>query len=86
VKRDPDCVVNLADRPEHQALKQRLRAQMERELKAQGDPRMFGKGDLFEKYPFANEQQRGLYEKFMRGEKIKAGWINESDIEKEPVK
>ncbi len=31
-------------------------------------------------------QQRNFYERFRRGEKVKAGWVNDSDFEQEPVK
>jgi N-sulfoglucosamine sulfohydrolase len=86
LKQDPDCLHNLAADPKHQSLKNQLKQQMERELKAQGDPRMFGRGSLFDQYPYANAEQRNFYERFMRGEKMKAGWVNESDFEKEPIK
>lgn len=86
LKRDPDCVNNLANDAKYQSLKQKLSAQMTRELKAQGDPRMFGKGYIFDQYIYANPEQRNFYERFMRGEKLKAGWVNESDFEKEPIK
>jgi N-sulfoglucosamine sulfohydrolase len=59
---------------------------MERELKAQGDPRMFGKGDVFDKYEYSNSEQLHFYERFRRGEKLKAGWVNETDFEKETIK
>jgi arylsulfatase A-like enzyme len=86
LKQDPDCLHNLADDPQRQPLKQQLRRQMERELRAQGDPRMFGRGAVFDRYPYANAEQRNFYERFIRGEKMKAGWVNESDFEKEPIK
>jgi hypothetical protein len=54
-------------------------------LKAQDDPRMFGKGHRFDEYPYAQDQVRGFYERYMRGEKLKAGWVNRSDFEKEPL-
>ena len=41
LKQDPDCLHNLADDPNRRSLKELLRRQMERELRAQGDPRMF---------------------------------------------
>ncbi len=59
---------------------------MTRELQAQGDPRMFGKGYLFDQYLYANPEQRNFYERFMRGEKVKALWVNDSDFEREPIK
>jgi N-sulfoglucosamine sulfohydrolase len=86
VAKDPDCLTNLANDPKYKASKQNLRQQMERELKAQGDPRMFGKGHIFDQYEYANPEQRNFYERYMRGEKLKAGWVSESDFEKEPVK
>jgi|GEM_PF-600106 len=81
LRADPDCVTNLAGSAEAQAFKQQLFD----ELKAQGDPRMFGQGHIFDEYPYANEGQRNFYERFKKGEKVKAGWVNESDFEKEPI-
>lgn len=51
IARDPDCVNNLADNPEQSGVKQKLWAQLERELTEQGDPRILGKGDIFDAYP-----------------------------------
>ena len=85
VKRDPDCVNNLADHPLFAKTKQRLEQQLVAKLKAQEDPRMFGNGEVFEKQPYAWPEQRGFYERFMRGEKPQAGWVNKTDFEKEPI-
>ena len=46
---------------------------------------MLGRGEIFEQYPYADERTRGFYERYRRGEKVKAGWVNESDFEKAPV-
>ncbi len=86
LKRDPDCVNNLAGKPAYQAVQQKLRAQMESELKTQGDPRMFGKGEIFDKYLYSDEKNRDFYNRVMRGEKLRAGWVNDNDAEKEPIK
>jgi arylsulfatase A-like enzyme len=86
LSKDPDCLTNLANEAKYQVIKLRLKGQLERELRAQADPRMFGKGYLFDQYVYADEKTRNFYERFMRGEQIKAGWVNESDFEKEPVK
>ncbi len=56
---------------------------MEDELKAQGDPRMAGKGRIFDEY--APTSGDGFYEKFMRGENVNAGWVNKTDFEKAPT-
>ena len=85
LKNDPDCVSNLAGQKAHAALQKSLQTQMESELKKQGDPRMAGRGHVFDEYLHANPANVGFYERFMRGENIKAGWINQSDIEKTPL-
>ncbi len=84
LKDDPDCLENLAAVPEHQELKKRLREQLLAELKKQADPRMFGRGHVFDEYPYADETGRNFYERYMKGEKMKAGWVNPSDFEKVP--
>ncbi len=84
--RDPDCLANLAADPKYGRIQRELSNRMIRELKSQGDPRMFGNGAVFDNYPYANPGQRGFYERFMRGEKIPTGWVNDTDFEKEPIK
>ncbi|NUQ66358.1 MAG: sulfatase [Pirellulales bacterium] len=81
---DADCVHNLAADPSHADRAQSLHDRMTAELKAQGDPRMFGQGHVFDQYPPASNS--GFYERFLRGEKLNAGWVNETDFEKDPVK
>lgn len=80
---DPDCVRNLADSLSQTNRLRQLEVRMEDELKSQGDPRMFGKGQLFDEY--APTQGGGFYEKYLRGEKVNAGWVSPSDFEKEPI-
>lgn len=86
LKDDPDCVKNLAASAAHKSLKSGLRAQMERELRAEGDPRMFGRGAIFDRYLYADDKNRDFYNRFMRGEKLKAGWVLESDFETAPIR
>ncbi len=59
---DPDCVRNLSDNPALAAVKAELWKQLESELKAQGDPRVLGKGDIFDFYPYSKiDRQQKLY-------------------------
>jgi hypothetical protein len=53
------------------------------QLKAEDDPRMFGKGHIFDQYEYAGGNSRNFYERYMKGEDIKAGWVNQSDFEKD---
>jgi N-sulfoglucosamine sulfohydrolase len=85
IARDPECAKNLASEAEYAAVLELLREQLFSELKQQEDPRMFGRGDLFDSYLYADERTRGFYERYMAGEKIKAGWVNPSDFETAPV-
>ena len=63
-----------------------MQERMFAELKRQGDPRMAGQGEVFDKYPHANPGHAGFYEKFLRGEKLKTGWVNDTDYEKGPLR
>ena len=48
---DPACLVNLAARTEHKKTLATHRAELEKILKAEGDPRMLGTGAIFDSYP-----------------------------------
>jgi len=85
VKRDPDCLKNLAEDPAHQEKKRQLQDQMVAELKAQDDPRMFGRGEVFEQYPYADPGLRDFYKRYMGGEKLRAGWVSPTDFAPQPL-
>jgi arylsulfatase A-like enzyme len=80
---DPASMNNLADDAAYEDLMNRMRKQLFSELEAQDDPRVLGRGDVFEEYPYANERTRNFYERFMEGElgPPDAGWVNPSDFE-----
>jgi arylsulfatase A-like enzyme len=82
---DPDCIKNLATNEEHSAVMKKMRETMIVELTEQGDPRMLGKGHVFDEYQHANKGHVGFYERFMEGEKLQTGWVLPSDYEKEPL-
>ena len=46
---------------------------------------MAGKGYVFDEYEHSTKANVGFYEKFMRGENVKAGWISPTDIEPKPL-
>jgi arylsulfatase A-like enzyme len=85
LKDDPDCMKNLAGDAQHEAARAQLKQQLFDELKAQEDLRMLGQGDTYEKFPYADEKTKGFYERYTGGEKVKAGWVNPTDFEKEPL-
>lgn len=85
IDKDPACMENLAGNPEFERVKKALSKQMTKELKKQGDLRILGKGNVYEEYSYSGNV-KGFYERYMGGEKVKAGWVNESDFEKMPIK
>ena len=83
IDKDPDCVNNLALHPEFQAVKEELKESLFAKLKEEGDPRMFGQGHIFDEYVYFGNASRGFYERYINGEEMKAGWVNETDFEKD---
>jgi len=81
VKADPFCMTNLADKPELQNTKKAMIAAMTEQLMAQGDPRMTGNAQVFDTYLYSAESSRDFYNRYMAGEKMNAGWVNDSDFE-----
>jgi arylsulfatase A-like enzyme len=81
---DPDCLRNLAQESSAATRRAEMQARLLAELKAQDDPRLAGQGDVFDQYPHANPGHVKFYERYLRGEKLKAGWVNESDFEPMP--
>ncbi|MFZ9935785.1 MAG: sulfatase [Luteolibacter sp.] len=71
IKRDPDCVQNLAGQPEQAGRQAALKRRLFDELKQQQDPRVLGQGHVFDEYPHASKP--GFYERFMKDNPIAPG-------------
>ncbi len=77
---DALCMNNLSERPEYRKIVDALEREMSERLKKQGDPRMFGNGDIFDKYP--NMCPAHMYWNRKRaGEEVPATWINDTDFD-----
>lgn len=85
LRADPDCVNNLATTPTYESKKKTLSTQMVSELKQQGDPRMTGNGKLFDDYPYSDSKTAHFYERYLSGNRPRAGWVSEGDFEKTPL-
>lgn len=81
---DPECLHNLAEDSQANSRKQAMLEALLTELRAQEDPRVLGQGDVFDRYPYADQSGAGFYEKYLAGQKVKAGWVNPTDFEKQP--
>jgi len=82
---DPACISNLSDDEAFATVKAGLKADLFERLEAEGDPRMFGEGHLFEEYEYANKSGVNFYERYMRGEDLNWGWVNDTDFEAGPI-
>lgn len=81
LRADPDCMVNVVAAPRCAVQREKMAAQLAAELAAQGDPRVEGKGAVFDQYPIA-AAQKGFYARYvLKGEKVGAGWVEPSDFE-----
>ena len=78
---DPFCINNLIDYPELSETANNLEIKLISELKKQKDPRMFGNGNIFDEYLYANEADRNFYKRYMNGENPKARWVRKTDFE-----
>ena len=86
IAKDPGCIHNLADDPEYRETVNKLKSELYERLKDQGDPRMFGRGYIFDAYPYSNLRNVNFYQRFIfEGEEINTDWVNESDYEDHPL-
>lgn len=68
ISKDPDCMHDLSNDSALKKVRDSLKKRLEQELTMQGDPRMNGRGDLFDSYPrfglmrpFDGFKERGKY-------------------------
>ena len=88
IQQDSLCMHNLASDEPMLPLKQEMKERLKSVLRAQRDPRVLGKGAVFDTYGYSVEQGWNFYERFMMGEFTPedTGWVNPSDYEKSPLK
>lgn len=80
--KDPYSLKNVANDPAFAKIKASLKNQMEKELKQQQDPRMFGNGQVFDNYPYGEPRVINFYERYMKGEMPVPNFVRSSDFEK----
>lgn len=82
ISKDPDCLENLAFTEGYESMTEQLREELYAKLKKQKDPRMFGKGDLFDNYTYAGASGVDFYERYRhRDSTLTWSWINDSDFQ-----
>ena len=82
LKKDPDCIENIAKFDKYRSLKDSLRKILVKDLTKNKDPRIIGEGDIFDNYIYAEKRTRNFYKRFMNGESLDSDWVNPSDFEK----
>lgn len=83
IKDDPYTANNLAGFPAYEEIKSDLKKELYQRLEEQDDPRMFGNGYVFDAYPYMDLGNQNFYERYMDGEEMNTGWVNDSDFEEE---
>ncbi len=58
VQQDPECLINLASSPALAGIRAELRAQLERMLRDEGDPRETGNPEVFDTYQYVGGRQK----------------------------
>jgi len=81
LRTDRECIHNLAAKAEFATIKQKLQKQLVAELQKQNDPRMIGKGYVFDNYPVAPLEYMNYYENYLLGKAKKVNWVNPEDYE-----
>ncbi len=85
IANDPLCMDNLAGQEEFDTIEEELRETLYSELREEEDPRIEGRGDIFDKYVYADEKTRDFYNRYMSGESVHAGWVEDTDFETGPL-
>jgi len=57
IQTDSGCLRNLASNPQYTTIKEKLKTELKQRLTEQGDPRLLGRGDIFESYPRYNRMR-----------------------------
>jgi N-sulfoglucosamine sulfohydrolase len=83
IGKDPECMVNLAGDAGYNNIKRKLHEQLYNELLEQDDPRVSGRGDIFDKYPYAQQSTKDFYNRYIKGEvsRKNAAWVDSTDFE-----
>jgi len=81
IRKDPVCINNLAGQKIFSKRVNDMENLMNRELQKQQDPRITSNGAIFDNYPYAGPE-KDYYNRFLKGEKIDAGWVEKTDFEK----
>ncbi|MFI3206578.1 MAG: sulfatase [Clostridia bacterium] len=71
IKKDPECMHNLANNEEFFEIKESLWKELFEELQKTDDPRVFGNGDIFDTYRFINNPPHAWYN-------FKKSWYKET--------
>jgi len=76
-------MTNLATNAGYNTLKRKLHDDLYLELLNQDDPRVYGKGESFDRYPYADETVKNFYTRYMNGEipRKSAAWVDSTDFE-----
>lgn len=80
IRTDRECMSDLIDDVTYAKLAKDMKEQLLETLKSQQDPRLLGNGAVFDEYTYMGKE-RNVWNRMKQGEKIKLGFINETDLD-----
>ena len=85
IETDRECMNNIADAERYAEIRAQMERTMTQALRTEGDPRVLGKGDVFDHYPYANTREKSFYSRYLEDPtSVRAGWVNPNDFETSP--
>lgn len=82
LKNDPDCIINLIGNKECVGKHKMLKELLFNQLRLQGDPRVLGRGDLFDQYKYSDNKSTNFYERyFNKDNSLGSAWVEKSDFQ-----
>jgi arylsulfatase A-like enzyme len=66
IRKDPECINNLATKPEFALTKRKMRENMEEFLRGEGDPRMLGRADFFDTIEYHGGGKKHGYSEWLK--------------------
>lgn len=82
ISEDKDCMNNLVNNHNYNNLRKQMRSELLQRLTEQQDPRIFGRGEIFDSFPYMGPT-RDAWNRIKKGENIPMRSINKSDFEPE---
>lgn len=80
ITKDRECLDNLVNSPKYKEIYTQMKLELIEQLTSQNDPRIVADEDVFDNYVYTGAE-RMVWDRMKQGEKVKLGFVNDSDFE-----